>query len=193
MAKILVTGSNGFAGRYVTEALVRHGHEVIGLAKNRAIHPNAVLSENHLIDLTDQTALMALVSSVQPDQVVHLAAISFVAHDRAEDIYTNNVIGTRNLLEALAQLDNFHGPLLMVSSANVYGGATAGMVSETALTMPANDYGLSKLAAEHLTRIYHARVPSIVVRPFNYTGVGQPDHPRGSKRPQRFNRFRRGR
>lgn len=172
MARVLITGSNGFAARYVAEELRRHGHEVIGLAKpgNGAAAGGIPIYD---VDLLDAKALNALLKEIRPDRVVHLAAISFVAHGDATDIYGNNIVGTRNLLEGLAALPEFAGPALIVSSANVYGSKASGQIAESAPAVPANDYGLSKLACEHLARIYQDRVPSVVIRPFNYTGVGQ--------------------
>lgn len=178
MTRVLLTGSNGFAARYVADELERCGHEVIGLAKPDGVSvdwDDANLASGSIfgVDLLDAAALREFIAYVQPDKVVHLAAISFVGHDDPSEIYLNNVVGTRNLLEALAAMGSFVGPALIVSSANVYGAKASGQIGETAPALPANDYGLSKLACEHLARIYLDRVPSIVLRPFNYTGVGQ--------------------
>ena len=63
--------------------------------------------------------------------------------------------------------------VLLASSANIYGNARGGQLDETAPAAPANDYAVSKVAAEHVARIYSSRVPIIVSRPFNYTGRGQ--------------------
>ena len=51
---------------------------------------------------SDRAAVAAMVGQVQPDVVVHLAGIAFVGHSDVEQIYRVNVLGTRNLLEALA-------------------------------------------------------------------------------------------
>jgi len=174
MAKVLLTGCEGFAGHYVAAALVRAGHQVVGITRGSPRQSsNRWLSERHVVDLTDLSAATHVIAGIQPEQVVHLAAISFVAHNDVAEIYRNNVVGTRNLLTALAALDSFPGPALIVSSGNIYGADAEGQLSEDAPALPANDYGISKLACEHLARIYRHAVPSVVLRPFNYTGVGQ--------------------
>jgi len=173
MARVLITGSNGFAAKYVAEELRRNQHEVVGLAKPDNDPDPHGFDSVHRVDLLDATAVLDLVMTIRPAKVIHLAAISFVAHGDASDIYLNNVVGTRNLLEALTQLGNGFERALIVSSANVYGAEASGQIAETAPAVPANDYGLSKLACEHLARMYADRVPATVLRPFNYTGLGQ--------------------
>ncbi len=61
------------------------------------------------------------VAEIQPEAVAHLAGVAFVGHGDANAFYEVNLIGTRNLLEALDR----HAPdvrsVLLASSANVYG------------------------------------------------------------------------
>jgi nucleoside-diphosphate-sugar epimerase len=113
---------------------------------------------------------------VRPDYLVHLAAISFVHHADAEAFYRVNVIGTLNLLQAMADAQLSPKKVLTASSANVYGNATEGVIAETQPPQPVNHYACSKLAMEYMVRTWGDRFPIVVTRPFNYTGVGQEPH-----------------
>jgi nucleoside-diphosphate-sugar epimerase len=171
--RVLITGLTGFTGRYLRHTLVERGYEVQGTSQE----PEPGDAGVHCVDLLDAPALAALVGDFRPTHVVHLAAISFVAHGDAQDIYATNIIGTRNLLQALAGLGAGHMRCaLLASSANIYGNALHSPIRETEPPCPANDYAVSKLAMEHMANLWAGAVPVTVVRPFNYTGVGQASH-----------------
>lgn len=155
--RVLVTGLEGFTGQYIKNELLKHGHIVEGLSSN----------------LMDADGLLAEVKLKQPDAVVHLAAIAFVEHGYAADFYKVNVIGTRNLLQALLPCASKLQAILLASSANVYGNYSEGILSESAVTNPANDYAVSKLSMEYMAKLWSDKLPLFIVRPFNYTGVGQ--------------------
>ncbi|WP_449369698.1 GDP-mannose 4,6-dehydratase [Thiomonas sp.] len=154
---VLVTGASGFTGRHMADFLQARGHCVAGLA----------------CDLTDPAAVREAVLQAQPDQVVHLAALSFVGHGNAEEFYRVNVLGTLNLLEALAALPRPPQRVLVASSANVYGTPGVEVIDESICPAPVNHYACSKLAMEHMVRTFGERLPIVLTRPFNYTGVGQ--------------------
>lgn len=170
--RTLITGVGGFTGQYVAQRLAEAGHEIHGI-----VHAGPESSEwvdrIYEADLADLPNMTAIVQQVRPNHVVHLAGIAFVAHEDVEQIYRSNVVGTRQLLESLVELDNPPRSIILASSANVYGNAREGVLEEALSFAPANDYGVSKVALEYVASLYRARLPLIVVRPFNYTGRGQ--------------------
>lgn len=172
MKRILITGANGFTGQHLLERLARDGHELHGVLRNESDVPHPLLAGSYVADLRSPAELEDVVGQVRPDWVIHLAAIAFVAHGDAAELYGTNILGTRNLLHALA---GAHRPeaVLLASSANVYGNRREGVLDESLPPEPANDYGITKLSCEVLARLYADRLPIIAVRPFNYTGRGQ--------------------
>lgn len=172
MSRFLITGVEGFTGRYLAAELHSAGHEVFGIA-HLPVADIAGVSKVYSCDLCDGDKLAKFVAEVQPDCVAHLAAIAFVGHGDVEAIYRTNVLGSRNLLEALVKSPSLPKAVLLASSANVYGNTTAGVLDESIAPAPANDYAVSKLAMELVARLYAERLPIIIARPFNYTGVGQ--------------------
>jgi GDP-6-deoxy-D-talose 4-dehydrogenase len=171
--KVLITGAAGFTGRYLSKLLLSSGYEVHGLESSSHRVSKDDKIHWHTADLTDLVALNAVVQRIRPDKIAHLAAIAFVAHGDIEAIYRTNIIGTRNLLEAVSKLEAPLSSVLLASSANVYGNTSAGSLSELTTVAPANDYAVSKLAMEYMAKLYSDRLPITTVRPFNYTGVGQ--------------------
>lgn len=168
--RALLTGSGGFTGRYVARELTAAGYEVIGLAHDDDPHAgDDVLRAN----LLDRAAVRRALETARADAVVHLAAISFVAHGDVDEIYRVNVVGTRNLLDALAACAYIPRVVVLASSANIYGNAQDDPITEATPPAPANDYAVSKLTMEYMARLWMDRLPIVVTRPFNYTGVGQ--------------------
>lgn len=167
--RALLTGCHGFTGRYVAAELAGAGYAVTGLAHDDEPPADGVLRAN----LLDRDAVRRVVARARPHVVVHLAAISFVAHGDADEIYRVNVVGTRNLLEALAEADTRPRSVVLASSANIYGNASVASIDESVPPAPANDYAVSKLAMEYMAGLWTESLPITLVRPFNYTGVGQ--------------------
>lgn len=163
--RVLVTGLEGFTGRYVARELERAGYEVRGLSN----------AWGGRVDLLDAGAVHAAVAEIRPQAVIHLAAIAFVAHGDVDGLYRTNIVGTRHLLVALADLPVAPSIVVLASSANVYGNTSGqvDMLDEAAPTAPANDYAVSKLAMEYMARTWSDRLPLVFTRPFNYTGAGQ--------------------
>ncbi|MHB8311623.1 NAD-dependent epimerase/dehydratase family protein [Metallibacterium sp.] len=164
----LLTGSRGFTGRYLRAELAQAGYRVLGVVQDGAVGEDEIA-----LDLRDRDATLRALAPLLPAVVVHLAGIAQVAHGDAAALYQTNLIATRNLLEALAQCAAPPRAVLLASSGNVYGNLGAEVLDESMAPQPANDYAVSKLAMEHMARLWMTRLPIILARPFNYTGVGQ--------------------
>lgn len=169
--RVLLTGSRGFTGRYVRASLVAAGYDVVGLVSEGEPGP-----DERIADIMSATAMRDLAAEVRPDYVIHLAAISFVAHADVRAIYETNTLGTLNLLEALAALPRCPRRVILASSANVYGSVASEFIGEDVPPAPLNHYAASKLAMEAAASVYRDRLPCLVTRPFNYTGPGQAAH-----------------
>jgi GDP-6-deoxy-D-talose 4-dehydrogenase len=170
--RVLVTGLNGFTGLHLSESLARAGYEVHGTIRADEMPDET----HHVADLADIEQLRSVFMRVRPRHVVHLAAVSFVGHGDVEEIYRTNIVGTSNLLRALLASNSDAQQLktvLLASSANIYGNADVDPISEDQPPSPANDYAVSKAAMEQMAALWSKSLPITIVRPFNYTGVGQ--------------------
>lgn len=164
--RILVTGSTGFVGRWLTIELRDHGHEVVEAGGHATV------------DVSDPAAVRRLVDERRPEAIAHLAGIAFGPDARRdpERAVEINAGGTRNVVAAAAEAGR-PVPVLAVSSAEVYGTPDPDdlpLVEESAL-LATQPYGRSKLAAEAAaSEVAEAgAVPLAIVRPFNHTGPGQ--------------------
>jgi nucleoside-diphosphate-sugar epimerase len=160
--RVLITGIDSFTGKYLQQYLERSGYAVFGTSRSA-------------LDITNGSQVAACVEQIQPDYVIHLAGISFVGHPVVEDFYRVNVIGTENLLKALSQYAHNVSKVILASSATVYGNQGIDVLDETLCPQAVNHYGVSKLAMELTARTYFDKLPIILVRPFNYVGLGQPE------------------
>ena len=168
--RLLITGLQGFTGRHMVTELEKYGYEVWGIGMADPSKPR-VLSA----DLTKPAALSAAIKVIKPQYVIHLAGVAFVGHGQPKAFYDINLVGTRNLLEALEPFAASLKCVLLASSANVYGNLQGGLLSESNPVNPANDYAVSKLAMEYMAKLWLPKIPVVIARPFNYTGVGQSD------------------
>ncbi len=157
MTTVLLTGASGFTGQYMQKKLESQGMAVHAL-------------QGSLLDLEQ---VQEQVMRIQPEWIIHLAAISSVDHNDPEAFYKVNVFGTLNLLEALTSLKKLPQKVLIASSANVYGMPDVDAIDESICPKPVNHYACSKLTMEHLVRNYFDKLPILITRPFNYTGIGQ--------------------
>ena len=168
--KVFITGINGFTGKHLEKHLTEKGFQVCGSTLDETRQAN-----HFKCDILNEEALFDVLNKVKPHYVIHLAAISFVASKNQQNIYTVNVFGTINLLNAIKRLDYSLNKILIASSATVYGNIE-GELNETMCPTPVNHYGNSKLVMENMIKTYFDKLNIIITRPFNYTGVGQESH-----------------
>lgn len=168
MNKILVTGGNGFTGKYVCQYLREQGMDAVaGVATQTAGAREVHFRLEHI------ESISRALSVTKPDAILHLAGISNTQHSNLNMMYETNVIGTLNLLQALQNVKNKPSRIILASSASVYGGAASGMINESEIPHPTNHYGISKHTMELIAGRYSSSYDITIVRPFNYTGVGQ--------------------
>lgn len=171
MVTTLITGATGFTGRHLAALLTARGHDIHALVHVNDPHSLAHAKVTHKCDLTDCAAVADVIGAVAPHYVVHLAGVAHVAHADPADMYSANIMGTRNLLAALAAAPSALRRVLIASSSNIYGNAP-GEIAENAPMAPVSDYGISKVAVEMVCRLFPT-LPWTLIRPFNYTGIGQ--------------------
>ncbi len=164
--KVLITGASGFTGFYVKRALEDNGHQVFGTTLNAK---HGFMQAN----LTKFEDVAAVIETVKPTTIVHLAGISFAGETDVPAFYSSNVLATRNVLAATER----HAPniesVIIASSASVYGANRSPLLSESSEVQPLSDYAVSKACVELVAKSWMSRVPITITRPFNYTGLGQ--------------------
>ncbi|UCG91772.1 MAG: GDP-mannose 4,6-dehydratase [candidate division WOR-3 bacterium] len=172
MKTILATGSEGFVGSYLIEAL-EEDYEVVPTS-----HPLLLPSkETHIpLDIINAEMTQEVLKTHNPDIVFHLAALSSVSKSLRDRplTYSTNITGTVNLLEA-ARLLNKRVRFVFVSTCEVYGDG-GDKIRETNNITLKSPYAVSKYAAELICQDYQADIDCVILRPFNHTGPGQAEH-----------------
>lgn len=162
--RALITGISGQDGSYLSELLLEKGYEVHGIVRRVAIEdPQHRLSRiQHLLDriqlhaasLESYPSLMKVVAAVEPDEVYHLAAQSYVSYSFEDEFSTFevNVNGTHYLLSTCRDVVP-KAKFYFAGSSEMFGSAPAPQNELTAFR-PRSAYGISKVAGYHLTRNY---------------------------------------
>jgi nucleoside-diphosphate-sugar epimerase len=181
----VVTGVAGFIGSHLSERLLTAGHEVVGIDCFTDYYERARKEQNldksrshdrfhfEAADLVDADLAPLLDGA---DVVYHLAGQPGVRPswgNQFDRYVRDNVIATQRLLEALkdAPIKRF----VFAGSSSVYGDAEKFPTKETALPRPLSPYGVTKLAAEHLTNLYTRNfgIPAVSLRYFTVYGPRQ--------------------
>jgi UDP-glucose 4-epimerase len=174
---ILVTGGAGYIGSHTVLALRQQGYEVIildNLVYGHRDFVEEVLQVKLVVgDIGDRSMLDQIFSTYSIAAVMHFAAYAFVSESIAHPrkYYRNNVVGTLNLLEAMA--DAGINKLIFSSTCATYGVSTVTPIPETHPQNPINPYGGSKLAVERMIQDFEAAhgLKSVIFRYFNAAGA----------------------
>lgn len=163
--KALVTGVAGFIGSHLAERLLGRECEVIGVDCFTDYYARSI-KESNLAKANTHSGFRFIETTIQEadwsellagvTHVFHLAAQAGVRRSWGRDfaIYTAcNIDATQVLLEACVGLDIER--FVYSSSSSVYGDRAEIPMREDALPQPVSPYGVTKLAAEHLARLYH--------------------------------------
>ncbi len=192
---IVVTGAAGFIGMHVAQALLARGERVVGLDNLNSYYDPA-LKEARLaqlrthpgfaferMDLADRNALPALLASLRPARIVHLAAQAGVRYSITHPhAYVDaNVTGFLNVLEAARALaqDGAFTHLVYASSSSVYGANTqTPFAVQDRVDAPVSLYAATKRANELMALVY-ARQFGVVATGLRFFTVygpwGRPD------------------
>lgn len=198
--RYLVTGAQGFVGRYFIAATLEDDRAAEVLGIGRSARRDDIFTHNvrfgttsvpaplpeslraaavdgryryEVVDICDRRALTDLVRGFQPDVVMHLA--SGLRDDETAHLINTNVIGTITLVEAIADAKTDVHMCVLGSTGGVYGAPDRIPILESAPCKPVDLYSASKLASEHASRIVAERagVPVLWARLFNLVGPGQ--------------------
>lgn len=168
--RALIFGVAGQDGSYLAEFLLSKGYDVLGAARFHAsdgVGPNLVgaVSDGMSltnIDLMDASNVLEVIARFKPDEVYNLAAQSFVGSswDAPAYVLGVNTVAVATILEACRMVSR-DIRIYQASSSEMYGNRL-GSPTQTLDTMlmaddmmvPRSPYGISKLGAHHLCRVY---------------------------------------
>jgi GDP-4-dehydro-6-deoxy-D-mannose reductase len=176
MAKIFITGINGFVGKHLIDEYKED--EIFGLVKDSTGEDLGGNVKTFQGDILDSNGIEKIIAEVKPDIIFHLAALTSPAESLKNPVETinNNVSGQLNILEAVRNLE-IDCKMLVVSSAEVYGNVDEKNIptSENSELLPNTPYGVSKATQDLLGYQYYKSygLKNVRVRPFNHIGPGQ--------------------
>ena len=166
MAKIaLITGITGQDGSYLAELLLKKKYEVHGVVRREALEDqkhrlwrikkikNDI--KLHATSIENYLNLYKIIKKINPDEVYHLAAQSYVSNSFKDEFstFTTNINGTHNILSAIKELDK-KMKFYFAASSEMFGEVKKTPQDENTPLNPRSPYGISKLTGYHLSKHY---------------------------------------
>ena len=180
--RALITGISGFAGSHLSEFLLSKGYKVYGTFYDKSTFSNLkdFIDKITLFecDIRNYDILKKIIKKVQPNEIYHLAAISFIptSLENPKLTFDTNLYGTLNLYEAIKEL-KINPRVLFVGSADEYGLVKNNdlPIKGDCLLQPVNPYSISKVSADLMSYFYFKNysLNIVRVRPFNHIGPRQ--------------------
>ena len=159
-----ISGIGGQDGSYLAELLLKKNYRVFGILPRRSNPEFQTFRIDHIInkldieygDILDKITLDHIIKKVKPNEIYHLAADNDQGISFKSPFITTQIdyIGVVNILDAV----RFNSPkskFYNASTSEIYGNINNNKIlNEDSVKEPVSPYGISKLAAYHLTRIY---------------------------------------
>lgn len=172
--KYLITGANGFVGRYFIEYLQKNesNADIYGID----ITENCLSEIKYRqVDLSDRFAAYRVLDEIRPDYIVHLAAVSSVAQSWQDPAkcFLNNTSVFLNIADGVREL-GIKCRILSVGSSEEYGIYDVPMKEDFVLH-PKNPYSVARLSQEYLSKLYvdYFKLDIVMTRSFNHIGPRQ--------------------
>lgn len=143
--KIAITGANGFTGQHVTQFFASKGFQVHAISRGVARFETLSPIQYHSCDLTDMPSVEMVFNTIQPDWIIHIAAMSKPdeCHINRENCLLQNVQATIHVGKAALK---YQARFIYFSTDFIFG--ENGPHGEEDQAAPLNFYGESKLQAE---------------------------------------------
>ena len=178
--KILITGASGFIGSFIVEEALRREFET--WAAVRKSSSREYLRDERIkfieLNLSSKEELVEQLRGKDFDYVVHAAGVTKCLHK--EDFRRINTEGTKNLADALLELQMPLKRFVFVSSLSIFGAIREQQpyeeIRESDTPQPNTEYGRSKLAAEQYLEQLGNRLPYIILRPTGVYGPREKDY-----------------
>ena len=177
---ILITGASGFIGSYIVEEASRQGMETWAAVRKSSSREYLQDERIHLLelDLSSRERLVQQLEGYSFDYIVHAAGVTKSLH--AKDFWKVNTEGTKNLVDAILQLQMPIKRFVYLSSLSIFGPIAERQpyreITEDDIPKPNTAYGKSKLEAERYLDSIGNNFPYIVLRPTGVYGPREKDY-----------------